>query len=247
MAPLRRIRIVALGACAAAWIAGCAIQVLETDDYDETFAPAGAARIALEGLDGDVVVRGLDTGDVVIRGTRYSVGATRREAREGLKHAALDAERSADDLVLRFDPPLELDGLVDLELDRVSNVPREMGLSVAVEAGDIDVVGLAGELDLETGQGDLDVDDFGVATARLTTEGGDVRYSVGLVGFFIECRAAGGAVEVDDALVDAGVDVNTEADGTVVLTYGGDGAGKQVALTTAGGGGIRVSLNDGSP
>jgi hypothetical protein len=239
MAPLSRR--IAIAACACA--AGCAIQVLETDDYDETFAPGSAAKVVLEGLDGDVVVRGLEVEDVDIRGTRTSVGATRREAREGLKHAGLDAEYGADDLTLTFDQPLDLGGLVDLELDRVSDLPREMGLAVSVESGDIEVFGLAGRLDLETAQGAVEVDDFGAAPVHIETGRGDIRYSVGLVGFFIECLADGGEVEIDDALLAAGAVEHTEADGTVVLTYGDD-TGKRVALTTAGGG-IRVSLGGG--
>ena len=242
MAPLRRIAVVVCAA-AVAVAAGCAVQVRETDEYAETFAPADAERVVFTGLDGDIVLRGKDIDDVEIRGTQSSIGATRRNAREGLKHAALDAEYLAGDLELSFAPPFELEGLVDLELDRVSTLPRGMGVSAAVETGDLEISGLAGAFDVETACGDIDVEDVGAASARASAGDGDVLYSLGLVGFYIKCTAVDGEVEIDDALLEAGAVQHTEADGAIVLTYGD--TLKRVDLTATGGD-IVVSLNDGS-
>jgi len=245
MAPLSRI-VFGVCACTAAALFGCAVQVLETGDYAETFAPAGASKVVLEGLDGDVVVRGVDSsGDVRIRGTQTSIGATRRSAREGLRHAVLGAEYRADELSLSFEPPFELEGLVDLELNQRSTLPREMGLSVSVESGNLDIDGLAGDLDLEAAHGDISIDDAGSAFVRAEVGTGALRYSVGLTGFYIECVAGEGTVEVDDALLYAGAELNAEADGTIVITYG-DETSKRVELE-ASGGLIVVSLSAGVP
>jgi hypothetical protein len=246
MAPLTRALLTAY-ACAAV-VAGCAVQVLETGDYAETFAPAGAGRVVLSGLDGDVLLQGAEVAAVEIRGTRYSVAATRSAAREGLRHAALDAAVGGDDLLLSFAPPFELEGLVDLVLNRVSTLPREIGVAVSVESGDLTVSGLVGDLDLLSVDGDIAIDDAGSAFVRAEVGGGEIRYAVGLTGFTIECQAGGGAVEVDEALLAAGaVRHEPEADGTIVVTYG-DTYAKRVELTAAGGRiAIELSPDDDSP
>jgi hypothetical protein len=245
MAPLSRIA-AWVCACSASALLGCAVQVLETDDYAESFAPADARSIALFGVDGDVVVRGAELNDVSIRGTQTSIGATRRSAREGLRYAVLGAEYRADELLLSFEPPFELEGLVDLELNQVSTLPREMGLFASLESGNIDVIGLEGELDLETADGDIAIDDPGASFVRAEVGTGVLRYAVGLTGFHIECVAeGGGTVEVDAALLDAGVSQETESDGTIVITYGED-TSKHVELRTSGGH-IEVSLSVGAP
>ena len=243
MAPLSRIAVIAC-ASAVAVAAGCAVQVRETDEYAETFAPADAERVVFTGLDGDIVVRGMEIGDVEIRGTQSSIGATRRNARKGLKYAALDAEYRAGDLELSYEPPFELEGLVDLELDRVSTLPRGMGVTARVESGDLEVSGLAGAIGLETAYGSIDIDDVGTGAVRASSEDGDVLYSLGLVGFYIKCSADGGDVEIDDALLEAGAVQHTDADGAIVLTYGD--TLKRVDLTATRGG-IVVSLNDSAP
>jgi hypothetical protein len=240
MAPLSRIAAFVC-TCTASAVLGCAVQVLETDDYAESFAPANARTIALSGLDGDVVVRGAELNDVRIRGTQISIGATRRSAREGLRYAVLDAGYRADELSLSFEPPFELEGLVDLELNQVSTLPRAMGLSVSVESGNLEVSGLEGELDLETANGDIAIDDPGASFVRAEVGAGVLRYAVGLTGFHIECAAeGGGTVGVDAALLDAGAVQETEPDGTIVITYGED-TSKRVELRTSGGH-IEVSL-----
>jgi hypothetical protein len=241
MAPLSRI---ALFSCAAAALVGCAVQALETDEYVETFAPTDTGRVVFDGLDGDIVVRGMEVDEVEIRGTQYSIGATRREARKGLKHAVLDAEYAAGDLKLSFNPPFALDGLVDLELDRVSTLPQAMSVAASVESGDLEISGLEGALDLESEHGDIDVDDVGPETVRAVAGDGDIRYSVGLFGFYIECAAASGTVTIDDALLAAGAVRYTEIDGAIVLTYGD--TLKRVELSATGGD-IEVALNDSVP
>jgi hypothetical protein len=233
---------------AAAAISGCAIQFEASSEYEEGFAPAGAAQVVLEGLDGDVVVRGMDLDTVQIRGTRHAVGATRREARRRLGRASLDARYDGAALVLEFSPSLEDTGLVDLELDRASTLPSAMGISAEVESGDIEVSGLAGAIDLETGGGDIDLEDPGTGNVLASSEDGSIDYALALTGFRIECDPGDdGAVLLDDALqslVDAGTVQRTEEGGIVVLGYGS--AAKAVALT-AEGGDISVSLLSRSP
>jgi hypothetical protein len=244
MAPLSRTILLLAVTVAAIALCGCAVQVMETDEYAETFSRAGAGRVVIRGVDGDVVARGMAVDDVEIHGTRYSIGATRRAAREGLKHAVLDAAHRAGDLTLSFDPPFAFEGLVDLELDRVSTLPREMDLSVSVESGDLDVSGIAGALDLESVRGDIDIDDPGTEFVRASVGTGDVRYSIGLVGFYMECSAPGGTVEIDDGLIAAGAIRTSDADGTIVVRYGDEL--KRVELTATDGR-IEVSLNDTAP
>jgi hypothetical protein len=245
MAPLRR-AVVALAAAAVS--SGCAIQFAATDEYSESFAPAGAVQVAFEGVEGDVVVRGMAVADVQIRGTRDAVGATRREAHRRLGRATLDPSFEGGSLVLSFDPPLADVGLVDLTLDRVSTLPSAMGLEADVAVGDLEIAALEGPLDVHTGDGDIDLDDPGDADVRAATDEGTVAYAFSSADFRIECDPGeDGAVLVGEALqalIDAGTVARSEQDGLVVLTSGT--ATKRVALAAAGGD-ISVSLLSRSP
>lgn len=157
---------------AAAVLAGCTIQFLEEGPYEESFSVVGQSAIEVVGLDGDVVVSGAPAATlVVIRGTRRAIGSTEERARENLERVFLEPRTDGGSLVLAFDPPLEKVGLLDLELDRESEVPEHMGLAVEVSEGNLSVTGLAGTLDLETGEGDVQV--AGAGPGRVDVRIGD--------------------------------------------------------------------------
>lgn len=238
MAPLRL-----LPALAAAAAAGCAIQFEASAEYEETFAPGGASGIAIEGVEGDVVIRGMDVDSLMMRGTRRAVGATEREARRRLGRARLDASSDGAVLALGFSPPLGDVGLVELELDRASTIPAALGLSVELESGDVDLSGLSGALDLRTRAGDIGVEDPGGGAVSATADDGRIEYALASTDFRIECEAGeGGAVLLDAALqslVDSGDVERFDGDGVVVLTAG---SGAKAVSLLAPAGDIGVSL-----
>ncbi len=154
--------------------AACSLQFSESDPYDEAFDPGLFAGVRIAGVEGDIDLRAVEGGDVVMRGTRRALGGTRRDARDNLEHAELVAREGGDALELAFDPPLSKLGLVDLSLDRVCDVPPWMGIEVGVDRGSLSTRGLRGEIDLETGDGDIAVEEGGELPVGLRTDGGAV-------------------------------------------------------------------------
>ena len=246
MAPLRRGFAVA---AAGALLAGCSIQFAASDEYEDSFAPAGATRVVVEGVDGDVVLRGMAVQDVQMRGTRRAVGATRKAARRLLERAELGASYDGGDLVLSFDPPLEYDGLVDLTLDRASTLPSAMGVAIDLDSGDVEISALAGPMDVRTSDGDVDIEDVGPAEIHAAADEGSIRYALTSTDFRVECRVGGGGTVIADAslqaLIDGGAVQRAETgDGVVVFT---SGAGAKSVTLEASAGDVAVSPLSRSP
>jgi hypothetical protein len=151
------------------------IQFVEEGDYEESFATAGQPAVEFDGIDGEAQIQGLEgASGVVVRGTRSAVGSTEERARGNLKHARLTPRNEVVALVLAFDPPLDKLGLVDLQLDRPSTFPEGMGLVVDVDHGDLITTALKGDLQLETGDGDVYVVGAGPGAVNVETGNGDV-------------------------------------------------------------------------
>ena len=152
--------------------AGCTFQFFESAPFDEEYPVGEHDRLALDGVAGDLELRGLGETSAVLRGTRHALGRTRDEAMANLRHADLEAREDGATLRLVFDPPLELVGAVDVELDRVGDVPAHLGVSADLGDGDIAVDGIRGPLDLGTRDGDVRVVAGGEATVTVRARGG---------------------------------------------------------------------------
>jgi hypothetical protein len=128
MVPLTRLGSLLL-ACA---VAGCTPLFQEEGTYEETFPLDGISRIEIRGVGGAVPLRAAAGGEFTARGTGFATGADRAAALENLGHARLTARFAGETLIAAFDPPLELEGIVELDLDRVSDVPA--GIEVVLHA-----------------------------------------------------------------------------------------------------------------
>ncbi|MBW2277579.1 MAG: hypothetical protein JRF63_08820, partial [Deltaproteobacteria bacterium] len=130
---------------------GCTFQFLEEGPYVESFQSAGRSAIEIKGVDGDMQIQGSATAtELLIRGTRRALGSTRDRARENLQRVRLGPRAEGAQLTLELDPPLELVGLLELELVGPSVLPHDLGLTVEVTEGDLAVDDLRGETSLET-------------------------------------------------------------------------------------------------
>jgi hypothetical protein len=187
--------------------AGCAIQFVEEGMYEESFPTSGRPAIELGGIDGDVIVAGVEgQTTAVIRGTRAAVGSTSERARANLRFARLRSRVSSTGLILEFAPPVDKIGLVDLELDQLSHLPQTLGLIVDVDRGDLQVTDLQGALSLESGKGEVEVLGGGPGAVDVETHDGDV--TVEALGPITV--VADGAALVSVPAVDTGaVDVET--------------------------------------
>ncbi len=159
---------------AALLLAGCVIQFSAQDDYEETFTFDGFSVVRIVNVDGDISMRGMETGDVKLCGTAFAMGRTDADAHANLRLARLDVNPDITELMLKFDPPRDKVGLVDLRLDRLGTLPLEAGVTVTVEDGDLIMEDLEGALTLETGKGDISVTGGGTSIVSAVAEDGDV-------------------------------------------------------------------------
>ncbi len=196
---------------AALLLGGCVIQFSAQDDYEETFGFDGFSTVRIVNVDGDMSLRGMETGDVKLRGTAFAMGRTDADARANLRLARLDVSPDLTDLALEFDPPRDKVGLVDLRLDRLGTLPLEAGVTVTVEEGDLVMEDLHGALTLETGKGDISVMGGGTSTVSAVTDDGDV--SVEAEGEIIV--ESGGQAHVLAGGID-GRSLNVETDGKLL-------------------------------
>jgi hypothetical protein len=224
---------------AAAVVLGCAFQYLATEEYEETFSTAGYSAMQIAGIDGDIQLRGLPgTSWVTMRGTAEAIGGTDARARSNLEHARLRV-RTGDGgaLLLVFDPPIDKVGLVDLELDRLSELPADLGLTLRIDEGDITVTGQRGPLVLETADGDVtatasgsiaiiaggaaevSIDEITPRRVDVETADGEIRLALPDQSFEIFCYPDGGAVSVDQQGFDD-IEIDQLNDGTVVVRSG---------------------------
>jgi hypothetical protein len=236
----RRPRLLAVLLGAAVLVAaGCAFQFLVSEDYDETFSTVGYQTLEIAGVDGDVQLRGMAGSTWVrARGTAEALGATRERARQNLDAARLRVRGGeSGTLLLAFDPPIDMVGLVELRLDGLTELPAELGLTVELDHGDVTVTDLAGPLMIETDEGDvtvsasgsiavvaggeaeITVDEVNGRRVDVETEGGDVWLRLPNQDFEIVCHADGGEV----AVVEQGFDdlqVDSLNGGAVVVSNG---------------------------
>jgi hypothetical protein len=191
-------------------LSGCIIQFDAQDEYVLEFGVGDQGAIRFEGLDGDVDLRGMDTDLARLRGTRTAVGATKEEARQNLEQARLVRAYDGDTIAVEPDIPVEMIGLVELALDRVSTLPEGLDVTIAVEDGDLLVEGMRGALTLRTDAGDIEVAD-GDGALLATAGSGEVRAS------------SAGPMTID-AGDGAEVTATTSSDGEIRITTTGGGA-----------------------
>jgi hypothetical protein len=203
-----------LAIIAIASVAGCAFQFLEDGPYLETFAVAGRKSVEIKGVDGDVHVAGSSIADeVLIRGTRRALGSTPERARENLDRVALDSRYEGLDLVLEFNPPPEMVGLLELELGGPSVFPSDLGLTVEVDDGDLTATDLGGDIHLSTKDGDVSILGAGPGSVRAVTKSGNATVeALGPVAIESNGRASLSVPDVDSSSADI-----TTAGGKVLI------------------------------
>jgi hypothetical protein len=106
---------------------------------DTAMAAEGLATLVVELDGGSLELRGTDDEEVVVTGTLVS----------GWRTNELERRRDGDELVLRTDCP---DGPVDsfCSADLVVEVPRELAVRVRSNDTSVQLIGLAGDLDVAT-------------------------------------------------------------------------------------------------
>ncbi|MEM6295492.1 MAG: hypothetical protein AAGA54_29730 [Myxococcota bacterium] len=143
---------------------------------------------------------------VRVEGRWHAIGASQAEAERTAGRPAVVFERGPALLRISAAVPLEVDGLVDLEVDEVG-LPADVDVDLRTSLGDVRVRGMEGSVLVDVEAGDIDVQGP-MRSAGLHTGAGDV---VAVVEGPVDIEAADGGVYVEQGV--PGVDVFVEAPG----------------------------------
>lgn len=195
-------------------------------------------------------------------GRVLATGGSGKDAERHAGRLALQFERSEGLGLLRADVPVDVRGLVDLELERIE-LPSDRDLELETDRGDVDIVGPRGAIAIRLGTGDVVVHggDGGVAAdvslgnIEVTTEGDvDLRSDRGEVTVMqtggprhVVITTGRGAVHVELAS-SADLTLEIDADGTIDVTTDTVVARTRDRLRRrTGNGTLQISIDAGGP
>jgi len=129
----------------------------------KTFDTAGLKELKIENASGTVKVRAAE-------GAQAKVVTTKKKFDDG---CTLEIGVKGDELQIIAKDAAGL--LSKCEVDIDAEVPRHLDAEVSLGSGDVEIVGLSGELDYKVGSGDLVVKDVHLHEVEGKTGSGDVR------------------------------------------------------------------------
>jgi DUF4097 and DUF4098 domain-containing protein YvlB len=172
---------------------------LESQQSVEAFAVGDAPSLEIENFAGNVTIRTGESGTIRVVATRKA------RSRADLDRIEVDVSERDGGLVIRTDRPSAFSNAsVELEI----TAPASTRLYADTGAGNVEIDGITGEIDVHTGAGNTDV--HGAAgTVRINTGAGNIRFQGTPQG---ECRFETGAGNIRLTLpadVNVRVDLNT--------------------------------------
>lgn len=217
-------------------LAGCSLGARADGVFEAAPDLAGVDALSIDLPSTPISVRGCDRAveescpaALVVQGRWHATGGTPREARRNAARPSVDFETFEGLMTMRASVPLDVEGLVDLELDTVG-MPSDVDLEVRTSLGDVEVRAMTASLLVDVDIGDVDVDGEMRSTGIRVGEGqvsvagpGAIDVRVDRGGVRVEHTAGAAettivASEGDVELVlgdDADVDVRIESPGRI--------------------------------
>ena len=169
----------------------------------------------------------IDAGDV-----RVDAGGEGVSVARTLRGTAIGAvTQRVEDGILRIEARCE--PLLPCGADLAITLPAGLPVDVRTGAGDVRVSGLASDLSIAVGDGDVSAYDLLAATVRVQAGWGDARLSFAAVP--ADVRVGVGVGDVTLAVPDAGYDVDVESLGTSRVAVARDAAGPRLHVRAASG------------
>lgn len=142
---------------------GCSLGVRAQGAFEVEVELAGARALAIDLPSTAVSVLGCDAAvpescpdAVQLSGRWHAVGGTASEAKRTASSPSIEFSADGDWLRMRAEVPLEVQGLVDLELGEVV-VPGGTDLEVVTSLGDVSLRSMTGSVLVDTELGDVEV------------------------------------------------------------------------------------------
>jgi DUF4097 and DUF4098 domain-containing protein YvlB len=156
---------------------GGGVTILGSDyQYDVNTAEgaAGARRVVLDNLHGDLTVKISDTPEVRVTGHKTVRAYNSTEARRGNEQSPISIDHQGDSLVVRAGVPgdsriASISGEFDIAL------PRNVDLEVRGRSGDLTIDGVSGAVQVGSGSGDVRLSNIGKDVRVESAHGGLVR------------------------------------------------------------------------
>ena len=188
------VRIVVLAALGLLVLSGAAFSL------SEALHRSAQARTLLSDPVRKIVVKG-DVGDVAIRAGLTGDVAVERKDSWTVDRPSV-SERYADGVLTIETHCGGLTELLRCRSDLMLDAPPEVDVTIAVQEGDIELRGLSGRTDVQTGSGDIRTQRLEPVTVRATSQGGDVRVTVPYGPYRVETTADTGNVKVEGVIRD---------------------------------------------
>ncbi|HTX16843.1 MAG TPA: DUF4097 family beta strand repeat-containing protein [Candidatus Baltobacteraceae bacterium] len=165
----------------------------------QTLAPG--ARVAIATGRGDVTVHASDDDKLVVTARKSGPGSNESSADERMKQVAVAIDRQGDGVLVH---PVHMDtvpGGASVDFD--VRVPKGSSLAIDAAHGDVNVSGVAGNIDVRAGDGDTDIQGAG-ADVSVESDSGDVRVSG--VGGNVRLSGRGDDVEINQVAGNASIE-----------------------------------------
>jgi DUF4097 and DUF4098 domain-containing protein YvlB len=175
-------------------------------------SPDGVTRFVLDGVNGDLTIRGAEGGEVKVAGHKNIHAFSRNDADRADQSSQVHLQREGDSLVLRVDTPSH-SGMLSISSDLDITVPKGLNLE-ARGRGDLSVEDMAGTVSVTDRQGDVRLSNIGKDVRVEGARGGLVRAEN--VKGTVDLQGRGGDVQLEH--VDGAVTINGEFSGTLEFT-----------------------------
>jgi hypothetical protein len=138
-------------------------ELLHRDTHSRTVITGEVRRIVVHADSGDVTIRAGLTSDVLVD-RRESYLLSRPSLRERFGDGTLQVDAACSGLA----------GVLRCRTDLTIDAPPEVDVVVRTDAGDVDLRGLTGRADVQTGSGDIRTHRLEPVVMRAHTDAGDV-------------------------------------------------------------------------
>lgn len=143
-------------------------------DVNVSGASQGVTRVVLDGLHGNLSLKGEDGGDVKVSGRKSVRAFSRTDADRANDQTPIQVERQGDLLIIREDTSKNLK-MISVSADLDITIPRGMSVETRGRSGDLTVDDIAGEVSVGTGHGDIRLSNIGKDVKVESTRGNLIR------------------------------------------------------------------------
>jgi hypothetical protein len=154
-------------------------------------APSSEERAAVEGTPAAVVVE-VDQGDVAVRAVPGATGATAEATVRSVVAPERSATMDGDEARLSWTCRLWTTCRADVDAE----VPPGVRLEARTDFGDLRIVGPVGDLELETGSGEIDAREIDGRIATVEARSGDVALAFVRRPYDLEVEVSSGEIDV---------------------------------------------------